>query len=1150
MAPAAAFSMTPPRPNGKGSWSPPSPSTTFTPKQRLDTALPATCTPASFTGPNGNGLPSPSAASPMTNTSLQSSPEGLRGRNPPSNFSPTPLHLPENIMNTIPQHNKSAMSEAIEASKGPGLMRRLSQGAKARLRRRTSSNHINSRDRSSGPVMLRRRSESKNGIDIDEGSWGSGTEFDIEDVPEGPEEPTGLGLDMDGASVDSGTIPLKPARTEGGIAPIVPDRLKEGTKLHKVTKGKRKEPTFVLDAEKGKVTWDPSNPSKHVYIDDIQHIRRQSEARNYRQELKVSADCESRWFTIIYADQQRTKGRPIKTMHLIANTQHDFELWTSTLEDLSRHRHELMTGLAGSWQDDKTLLSHWKREMAKLYGGAPRAEDEENLDFASVESLCRSLHIHCSKSVLRVQFDKADTQHTGRLSFNEFKNFVRQLKYRSDIRHIFESLVPETGGCLDLDGFFGFLQQTQGVNVHAHHEHWSKVFAKSIRKADPTQDATDAAFMTMNCAAFSAFLCSKWNNVQAIKIPEVKFDMPLTDYFISSSHNTYLLGRQVGGSSSVEAYIRALQRGCRCIEIDCWDGPDGRPMVLHGRTMTSSVPFADCISAISKYAFEASPYPLIISLEVHCNPHQQQVMVDIMVRDFADQLLKEPFAANASELPSPEELRHKILLKVKTRADTSADSESASARAPLSSGRRDRSFSSPWSRPPIFDSASVHNGPPSHSSPSGSPPDYSSTVSNGRGSITTTSVSSDSSDESDACQKDDGRSKKSSKKAHKSKIVKSLSNLAVYTRGLTFDGFSSNDSKTYNHVISLAERRFNALCQDPDTKVLLEKHNMRHLMRVYPSGFRVQSSNPDPLLFWRRGTQMVALNWQTYDLPMQLNEAMFAAGADRLGYVLKPRELREPSSMKEEESEPSIHGLGKLQKKLIRFSVDIVSGQQLPRPRGLAPDETIDPYVEIELFSAEDKAKGVVSGTGGRDASHRNGMSGIGFPHRRRTDMVQANGFNPIFNDDFKLSLETKYPSLVFVRWTVWGSQDGRTYNGPNADPLATFTAKLSSLEQGYRHIPLYDHNGEQFMFATLFCKIKKEEPLTIEREDPMPEKNGSRLRSFNSVFKRTLSVEKRNNGRSLENRNGTGSESTRTVDSSKPRVNGKSPKINGSPRI
>lgn len=256
----------------------------------------------------------------------------------------------------------------------------------------------------------------------------------------------------------------------------------------------------------------------------------------------------------------------------------------------------------------------------------------------------------------------------------------------------------------------------------------------------------------------------------------------------------------------------------------------------------------------------------------------------------------------------------------------------------------------------------------------------------------------------------------------------------------------------------------------------------------------------------------MALNWQTYDLPMQMNEAMFASGSDKLGYVLKPRELRESLSIQEEISEPSIHGLGRVQKKRIRFSVEVISAQQLPRPRGIAPDVTLNPYIEIEMFCAEDRSRGIASGEGGQDASARDGMSGIGSPHRRRTHVVQANGFNPVFNEDFKLSVETKYPSLVFVRWTVWNSQDGHNYvTNPNASPLATFTAKLSSLEQGYRHLRLFDHNGDQFNCATLFCQIKKEEHVTVDKEDPVPEK-GSLLKRFNpSPFKRTKSVEKRN---------------------------------------
>ena len=994
-------------------------------------------------------------------------------------------------------------------------MRRISRGAGGAanrfVRHRHSSNNVADRDHSSGPVTMRRRSESKSGADMDAGFADADLEEDGDDLLE---RIVPLVHDLsflnEGNSSVSAPSRIKVPRTEGGIAPIVDPRLRRGMTLMKITKKKRKNLTFVLDTNSAKVFWNPVNTSKRIYIDDIREIRVQDHARNYREEFQIPAELESRWFTIIYADTDHAKGRPMKTMHLIAYTQQDFELWTLTLEDLRRYRHELMIGLVGSGQDEKTLRGHWKREMVKLFGDKPGSEESEQLDLDGVESLCRSLHINCSKNLLRAQFSKADSDHTGFLNFEEFKDFVRILKERPDIKEIYKKITKDNPEGLDFDAFLDFLKNTQGIGIDSNRAYWKKAYAKLVRKEQSNltiSESLDVNCLRMGYASFTAFLSSKHNSIQMIEPSDTKLDRPLNEYFISSSHNTYLMGRQLAGSSSTETYIRALRGACRCVEIDCWDGPDGRPIVMHGHTMTTSILFADCISVINKYAFVSSVYPLTLSLEVHCNPAQQQVMVDIMMRELGERLVTKPHVTNLCTLPSPEDLRYRILVKVKAGEGPWDGDVGPDAPA----GRRQRSSSSPFTRPQILDNTFVPRDSLYYSPQPMSPPDFPSpNWGVGKGSATTTSMSS-ATEDSDTTQLGTLKPRQKKKKC-RSKIIKTLGELGVYTRGLKFGDFIEPESKAYNHIFSLAERHFEALCRDPDLKDQLEKHNMRYLMRVYPSAIRYKSSNPDPLAFWRRGVQMVALNWQTYDQGMQMNEAMFASGSDRTGYVLKPTELRQGDRRYEPTSEPASPGRGRLQKKLIRFSVDMISAQQIPQPRGVGVEESLDPYIEIEMFTAEDKGKGVAIGEGGQDASARNGMSGIGLSLRRRTAVKASNGYNLIFDEKFKLSVETKYPSLVFVRWTVWNSLGGRAYNNSaNADPLATFTAKLSSLEQGYRHLPLYDHNGDQFLFATLFCKIMKEEPVTIEREDPVAEKVGRFKQLGQAVFKRTLSTERKN---------------------------------------
>ena len=104
------------------------------------------------------------------------------------------------------------------------------------------------------------------------------------------------------------------------------------------------------------------------------------------------------------------------------------------------------------------------------------------------------------------------------------------------------------------------------------------------------------------------------------------------------------------------------------ITVDIYDGDAAiGPLVFHGKTLTSSVPLRDICVAIARYAFITSPFPVVISAEVHCSVEQQDMMAQIMDEVFGDTLVRAPAEPmeRIERLPSPELLKGKVLLKVR-----------------------------------------------------------------------------------------------------------------------------------------------------------------------------------------------------------------------------------------------------------------------------------------------------------------------------------------------------------------------------------------------------------------------------------------------------------------------------------------------------
>ncbi|KAJ9130996.1 Phosphoinositide phospholipase C [Coniochaeta hoffmannii] len=408
-----------------------------------------------------------------------------------------------------------------------------------------------------------------------------------------------------------------------------------------------------------------------------------------------------------------------------------------------------------------------------------------------------------------------------------------------------------------------------------------------------------------------------------IEVPSYITDRshPLPEYFISSSHNTYLLAHQLFGTSSATAYETALKAGARCIEIDAWDDDDNKdePKVTHGYTLVSHISFRTVCETIrdvvdGEAGQSPNPAPVLISLENHCSAHGQLRLVQIMQEVLGDRLLSEAIRqkGHAEEEGSSShvllsDLGAKIVVIVEYHLPDEPDSSSSSE------------------------------------------------------------SSSDSDSEAEDTEAKRAKEEYAARKAvaPKTVIIPELAALGVYAQSVKpqDDSWFSAEyppgfkDAPHHHLINVSETGLASKLPAAADRIV--KHNAKHLMRVFPKGTRVSSRNLDPVPFWGVGAQICALNWQTFGAPLQLNEALFA-GTD--GFVLKPASLRADAAVKE-----------KRRKKL---RLHVAGATDVPVPGDRPADE-----VKLYLSCLLDHPAGAAGGAGKRKTAGYK-QHKLGFLHK------------------------------------------------------------------------------------------------------------------------------------------------------------------------
>ncbi|XP_064153856.1 1-phosphatidylinositol 4,5-bisphosphate phosphodiesterase eta-2a [Anguilla rostrata] len=823
--------------------------------------------------------------------------------------------------------------------------------------------------------------------------------------------------------------------------------MQTGTQMVKLRGGSKGLVRFYyLDEHKSCIRWRPSrkNERAKISIDSIREVceGKQSEIFQRYSDGSFDPNC---CFSIYY-------GEHMESLDLVSTSGEEARTWITGLKYL----------VAGISDEDSLAKRQRTRDqwLKQTFAEADKNGDG-SLSISEVLQLLHKLNVNLPRQKVKQMFKEADTdENQGTLGFEEFCTFYKMMSTRRDL-YLLMLTYSNHKDHMDTDNLIRFLEVEQKM-TNVTKEHCLEI----VSKFEPCPENQQQGVLGID--GFTNYMRSPSGDIFNPEHYEVTQDMtqPLCNYFIASSHNTYLMGDQLMSQSRVDMYAWVLQAGCRCVEVDCWDGQDGEPIVHHGYTLTSKILFKDVIETINKYAFVKNPYPVILSIENHCSVPQQKKMAQYLMEVLGDKLdLSTVNMDESGLLPSPEGLKGKILVKGKKlpsnidedaeegdvsdedsademeddcklmNGDTSMNRKQVEnvAKKKLDSLMkeskiRDREDPDSFTIAALPPSGKLHDPALKGKSEDGTDTaDEANPNTNKRvgrsfmGSFSkrkkkTAKLKKTSSlEDTDTDQESSSSASKAplhhSRKKKTMKLSRALSDLVKYTKSVGVHDIEAQASACSWQVSSFSETKAHQTMQQKPAQFI--HFNQRQLSRIYPSSYRVDSSNFNPQPFWNSGCHLVALNYQSEGRVLQLNRAKFYSNGN-CGYILKP------PCMCEGAFNPILDDPlpNRLKKQLV---LKIISGQQLPKPK----DSMLGDRGELT------------------DAPP--------FPSLSLSPVLcappPAPGFNPMWEETLVFTLHM--PEIALVRFLVWD------HDPIGQDFIGQRSIAFTSMMPGYRHVYL-----------------------------------------------------------------------------------------------